>query len=57
MICMDFESVRRIVEKYRPSGIMNMEGSLKVLDYCQDIGCEKCELRKHYSKCPIVVSI
>lgn len=54
---MDFGSVRKIVEKYRPKGIMDKDDALKVLEYCNDVRCEKCELRRHYGKCPVVVSI
>jgi len=54
---MNFESARKIIEKYRPEGVMDKEDALKILEYCYDAGCEKCELRRHYGKCPIVVSI
>jgi len=53
----DFESAKAIVEKYRPSGIMEREDALKIMEYCKEIGCEKCELSKHYGKCPIVISL
>jgi len=54
---MDFESVKAIVEKYKPRGIMEKDDALKVLEYCGEIGCKQCELSRHYGKCPIVVSL
>jgi len=54
---MNFESARKIVEKYRPKGIMDKDDAQKILEYCNEIKCEKCELKKHYGKCPIVISI
>ena len=36
---------------------MDKDDALKILEYCNEIKCEKCELKKHYGKCPIVISI
>jgi len=43
---MSFESAIKIIEKYKPRGIMDTDDALRVIDYCIGAGCDKCELKK-----------
>jgi len=51
---MDFESAKRIIEKYKPKGELSKEDRRKLLEYCIETRCERCKLRKHYRKCPLI---
>jgi len=54
---MSFELAIEIIEKYKPRGIMDTEDAIKIIDYCIEAGCDKCELKKHYSQCPVAISL
>ena len=59
MIEVSFKEALEIIERYRATGntTLSKEDAAKILGYCMKTGCDKCELKKHYGKCPIVVSL
>ncbi len=54
---MDFETAKKIIEKYKPEGIMEKEDALKLLEYCKETECGRCRLKELYKKCPVVISL
>jgi hypothetical protein len=40
----------------RPDHLFTLDESKEISGYCQ-IGCNKCELKEFYGKCPIIITL